>query len=388
MGFLDGLSGSDALRRARETIEGVNVPGSSDLQLRLEELVQAGLIEPEQVEAYLMGPSAYEEISIDPRLRGVQTDAMDRFREIGESGGMDALGRAGMEDALETMRTENRGQQGAIMAQARARGQGGSGLEYTARLQGQQGAASRASRAAIDVAAESQRRRDNALTQGASLATSTRNQDYQQQQDLARAREANATYNANAINATRGMNAQSRTIANAANLGERQRVSDSNVGLRNEENRQRAQLPITLYGLQRGAAGDSADARARESEADQARNNSYMGLAGSLAMAYALSDEEEKQGFEKLDSREALRDLSSSTWSYEDDPSGERHAGPMAQEFERGPMASAVHDTPEGKMVDYGSMGFESGEQGGMVMSLLADLNKRLEQLEGGSARG
>ena len=380
MGFLNSAlnPGADERRRAKEVLEGVRLPDAEDLQLKLEELVLQGQLTPEQAQTILQGPSAYETVSTDPRLREAQMGSLAQLQQITSAGGLDAMGKASLEDALATQRTETRGAEGAIMANARARGIGGSDLELVNRLVAQQGAATRGSRAALDTAAIAQQRRDAALAQQAQLAGGIRGQDFSEQSAKANAADAISRFNAANQQAQVNRNVDARNDAQARNLGARQATSDANVGIRNRNREYNAQLPLTLYKIRRGAAQDRADGYMQDAAAEQARNAQAAGLISTAAMAFAASDERVKTDVEPLDSRDVLADLSGSTWRYKGDASGQRKAGPMAQEFEKGPLAGAVHDTAGGKVVNYGAMGFEDGEEGGLVMSLLADINKRM----------
>lgn len=385
MGFLDQISdpGKDERRRAREIMEGVRLPESNDLALQLQRLVQTGELRPEEVETILQGPSAYQEITTDPRLRSAQTDTLGRFREIADAGGLDARAKLGLQDALDAQATETRGQEGAIAANFRARGIGGSDLESLQRLIAQQGAAQRGSRAALEQAAIGQERRDNALTQGANLAGSIRSADFGEASAKANAQDAISRYNAANAQDVAGQNVRARNVAQAGNLDRRQTVSDANVGIGNEEARYKAQLPLTLYGLQRGAAQDRANAQLNEAQSEQARNDRYAQLAASAAMAFAASDERVKEDVAPIDSEAILRDLSGFTYSYKGDPEQTPQAGVMAQDMERTPLAGAVSEDEGGvKRIDYGAMGFESGQEGSVAMGLLADLNRRIEELE------
>lgn len=391
MGFLDSLdSGGDERRRANDILRGVRTPDESDLALQLQRLVQVGELRPEDVETILQGPSAYQEIGADPRLRGAQTDTLGRYREIADAGGLDARAKLGLEDALDAQRTETRGQEGAIAANMRARGIGGSDMEALQRFVAQQGAAQRGSRAALEQAAIGQGRRDDALTQGATLAGNIRTQDFGEASAKAGATDAISRYNAVNAQDVAGQNVRTRNAAQATNLGARQGIADQNVGLENQQRTRQANLPLELYSVRQGNAVNLANQQNANAAAEAQRNQQLASMIAAGAMAF--SDERVKEDIDPqgVDSEAILRDLGAATWQYKDDPTATRHAGPMAQQLEKGPLASTVHDTPGGKVVDYGAMGFESGDEGGLTLSLLSDLNQRLSELEAmkGGAHG
>jgi hypothetical protein len=388
MGFLDGImGGGDAeLRRAREAREGVNVPTNQDLQLILEQLVQTGVLRPEEIPTVEQGESAYTEISADPRLRGSQTRALDEYEAIASANGLDARARAGLEDALETQRTETRGARERIMADARARGQGGSDMALVNELVAQQGAAQRGSRAALDTAAIGEQRKMDALNAAAQLATGVRQQDRNEAENTASAVDSIRRYNAQNAQSVAGENVRSRNVAQATNLGEQQRIGDANVGIRNQNREYQAELPLTLYKLRRGQAEDKAAGYEAQAAAEESRNARIAQLATAAAM-FAASDKRVKQDVEEVDSHELLDELSAESWRYKgalDD--GERHVGVMAQDMEQSPMADAVSEAPDGtKMIDYGPEGVGMPPD---QLAILVSLSKRIDRLEGRGAEG
>jgi len=388
--FLDGIfdPGKDERRRAQEVLDGVRTPDASDLELKLQKLVQMGEITPEDIETILQGESAYKTIGTDPRLAAAQYDSLADLRGVADAGGLDARAVANLDEAIGAQRTASRGSQDAIRADAQRRGISGSGMELVSRFIADQEAATRGNKAAIESAALAQQRRDAAIRDSASLAGSMDDRRFSQQATVAGAEDAIDRYNAVNAQNVAAQNVQARNVARAANLAEKQRVSDSNVGLENKQRERAANMPLTIYDLQRGNAQDRAGYQMGEAQAADARNQQLASLATSAAMAFAMSDERVKEDVEPLDSSEILRDLDGYTYSYQGDPSGERHDGVMAQDMERGPLADFVSEDDSGvKRIDYGGMGFADGREGSMTMGLMADINRRIEELEG-SIRG
>lgn len=376
MGFLDGvLGGGDD---AAKYLKRVPVPRLEDLQVQLEQLVLAGELRPEEAETILLGPSAFREVQTDPRLRGTQMDSLAELRKIVEAGGLDARAKASLEDALATQRTETRGAREAISANARARGIGGSDLELVNQLIAQQGAATRGSRAAVDAAAAAEARRDAALAQQAQLAGNIRQQDFGEASTRAEADDYIDRWNAANRQSQVNQNVGARNDAQARNLGARQAVLDTNVGLRNQQQMtNRLQTPLDLYKLRTGQAGQLGQIASGQRASDSQRDQQLL-LSGAATIGSLLaSDERLKENIEPLDSRTLLHELAGATWDYRG--SGEPGVGVMAQDMERTPMAGAVSERPDGmKQIDYGSLGIEP-----QWLSVLADLNKRLEGVEG-----
>lgn len=409
MGLFDTIfdPGKDERRRGRDALASVAPPSEDQLRLQLEQLVLQGELRPEEAETILLGPSAFERVQTDPRLRGSQMDALAELEKIVGAGGLDARAKASLEDALSTQRTETRGANEAILDNARARGIAGSDLELVNRLVAQQGAATRGSRAALDTAALAEQRRADALRDQTTLASNIRNQDFGEASRKAEAEDLIDRYNAANRQGQVNLNVGARNDAQRSNLAARQGIADQNVGIRNDQTRYNAQLPLTLYDLQRTRAGDEADYQLGEAQAGEARNarvGSAVTSLASLALSPAfgqltglhslgtsgprdirnvmLSDERAKADVEPLDSRALLHELAGSSWEYKG--SGEPGVGVMAQDMERTPMKDAVSERADGlKQIDYGELGIEPD-----WLAVLADMNKRLEAVEGGRRHG
>lgn len=378
MGFLDGLfgAGGDDVRDSQF----IEPPNLADLRVQLDPYIQRGQLDPQDVETVQQGDSAYSTIAEDPTLRGGQLDALSQIQATANAGGLDARARAGIEDALEAARTENRGAQGAILANARARGIAGSDLETVSRLVASQGANQASSRAALDVAALREQRRDQALRDSASLSSQIRGQDFSNNSQRASAQDAISRFNAANRQDVANRNVDARTDADRFNQIQRQDISNRNTDTRNDQERYNKGLPLDIFGLQQGVARDrNADARRRD-ELDQNRSanstNAILGLVGTAASFF--SDERAKEDIQPIDSRKMLEELSGYSYDYKDPSMG---AGPqvgvMAQDLERSPFAGAVGEDP-----GTGMKTVDGGKLAGSMTGLLADINRRLSELE------
>src|SRR5262245_57855537 len=125
MSFLDSLFGSGG-KAKKSSIP--DPPQLADLREQLAPYVQGQQYVPVDRRVVDQPESAYSTIEEDPQLRAQQLDALAQEGQIVDAGGLDARARADIEDALDRQRTETRGAQGAILANARARGIYGSDL--------------------------------------------------------------------------------------------------------------------------------------------------------------------------------------------------------------------------------------------------------------------
>lgn len=140
-------------------------------------------------------------------------------------------------------------------------------------------------------------------------------------------------------------------------------------------NRAQLQQQATQAGLASGIAGAQAQ--------QQAGTLGALGTLGAgLATAGVFSDKNVKKNIKPANMKKDFLDhLSASSYEYKEPSKPGRGKGEfasvMAQELEKSKVGrSMVMDTPEGKMVDYGK-GF------GAILAAQAELNKRLEAIEG-----
>lgn len=281
------------------------------------------------------------------------------------------------------------------MANARARGIGGSDLETVSRLVANQGAATQGARQAVDVAALREARRDQALAQQAGLASQIRGQDFGESSARASAQDAINRYNTANRQAIQSQNVDRRNEGQRFNLGEAQRISDSNTGIRNQQELYNRALPLDIYdreadkaamlaGQYNAAAGGKAQAAQTSLAASKQFNQIVKDVfesIGSIGGGVAASEERMKEDVQPIDSRALLGELTGSTWNYKAD--GKPGVGVMAQDLERTPASSMVLEMIPGgpKMIDYSPM-MGGAEKEGMTLALLSDINKRLENLE------
>jgi len=111
----------------------------------------------------------------------------------------------------------------------------------------------------------------------------------------------------------------------------------------------------------------------------QATNQTSQGLLQGAASAAALmSDKRLKEDVQDFDSRSFLDALKAHKFKYKDQGKfgAGQQVGVMAQDVEK-EVPQMVMDTPQGKMIDL-------AKSGGPILASLADINERLEAMEGG----
>lgn len=284
---IGGDSGAgNSLGQAQAMFDNIALPDIEAQKIKLEELVLQGVLTPEEAQTVLQQNTGLSEIATDPRLRAAQMGALSSLQEIGDNKGLTATDRAKLQQMSDDVGTAERGSREAILANARARGIGGSGLELASLLQGQQGAAQRRSQEGLNIAAMAEQRALDALMQAGQLGGQVRGQDFSEAARVAEAQDAINRFNAANKQSVLNQNIQARNQAQQYNLGERQRVSDSNVALRNQAQMHNKGLAQQQFQNQlakaQGAAGLASNMAQLQESQKQRQDQGTAGLLGSL----------------------------------------------------------------------------------------------------------
>lgn len=263
----------------------LKVPSVGEMEVQLQQLVQQGVLSPEDAQAALVQNSQMNNVSTDPSLKKAQMDALAGLKGISDSGGLTDMDRANLNRIRTEENTASRGKQGAILQNAQSRGLGGSGLELLASLQNGQDSATRASQRDMDVAGQAQARALQALIQGGQTAGNIQAQDFGQKAQVAQAQDAIAKFNAQNQQNVNLTNTAAHNQAQAANLANSQNISNQNVGLSNQQqqyNKQLLQQNFQNEMAKRGGSAQIAQSNANaQFQANQGAANAHNQLIGA-----------------------------------------------------------------------------------------------------------
>jgi hypothetical protein len=235
-GMLEG--GKSAAQQRDRLSQAVSaISGIPELELKKytpEELISMGNFTPEELQAIgVLGPSAYENIQLDPRLRADQETALSQIRERALKG-FTAEDAAMLDQYMrQAANTAQTATQNALSDMSR-RGMGGSGAALAAALQGTQAAANMQSQQAMQQAAIRLQAQDRNTDSLARLAGTMENTDYSRAANLADRRDSIEQFNQQLKQRIADTNVQNRNLAQQRNLDLAQRLSDSNIGIRNQ----------------------------------------------------------------------------------------------------------------------------------------------------------
>lgn len=225
---------NSARQAALEQYANLQLPSLEQQQLNLQDYNNAGTLTPEQEQSMQMGPTAMEGISLDPQTRAMQMQALEQMSGMA-SGQVQPGDIAGFEIAKRDAAAQDQAKQGQILQEMQQRGQGGSGAELLARLKSSQSSADRLNQADLEQAKQMQQARIAALQSQSNMASGLRNQDYGEQSDLAKARDAIAQFNTQNSQNVEGRNVAAKNSAQSSNLQNAQNLGNMNVENQNKQ---------------------------------------------------------------------------------------------------------------------------------------------------------
>lgn len=400
--LIDWLSGGkreearDLAGQATQQFKDLALPSIEDMRIQLQQEVLKGRYTPAEAQAILQQRSEMDAIQVDPRLREAQLSALTGLQDVAQSGGLTTADRGMLQAAAQEAGSYERGQREAILQNAQQRGVAGSGLELLSKMQAQQSGADRMSNEAFKTAALAQQRKMDALAQSGALGGQIRGQDFGQASDIARANDAINNFNISNRQSVVNRNVDARNQGQMFNLDREQGVESRNVGIRNTQEVRNKALPQQQFENQYRKAGGVAGALGGQSNLASAEAGQNLGFIGGLvgtggqvlgasqdrdnkmevAKIAAASDKSLKEDVRPLDSAELLDALTGYKYKYKNKSDGiGEQVGVMAQDLQK-VAPHAVEPREDGKLeIDYGKMG-------GTILAALADLNKRIKDLE------
>lgn len=270
--------------QVKDYFKDLNTPWIADQELQLQQLVQQGILTPEDAQAALVGDSAMNGITLDPALKEKQMASLQALQDLADGGGMTLTDQANLSKIQNQINTQSRGAREAILQNAQQRGLGGSGLELMSQMQNQQDAATRASQGGLDVAAQARDRALEAMIQGGQMAGDVRNQDFNQKAQVAGAQDAISKFNAQNQQQINMANTAAHNNAQATNLQNKQDIANQNVGLQNTQQQYNKNLiqqnydnEIKKRSGQAGIAQNNAANAGRDNQNQANANNQLIG---------------------------------------------------------------------------------------------------------------
>ena len=375
---LFGGGGGSELKKALEAYGNISLPELREIDPELySQVVQ---LNPELETAIELGPSQVGGVTTDPMLQQAQMDALRKLQEVG-SGEQTVQELSRINQVEDNVNRNLKGNQDAIMQNLAMRGMSGGGNELVSRQMAAQEAANRQSQMDLEIKAEAERQALNALMQSGQMGAQMEQNQFNRGVVKAEAQDAVSRFNNQNRQQINQRNVASRNNAQQWNATNAQETANKNVGIRNaaqEYNlglgQKRFENQLTMADRKSGVYRDQAGQKNAERDRDA---QLFGGIIEAGATAYA-SDKRVKKDISHLDSAEFLKHLKGYSYEYKDPKKyGEGdQVGVMAQDLLKTKLKGAVIKDEDGTLrIDYSKLS-------GPILALLADMNKRLEEVE------
>lgn len=271
-------------------LEGLQIPDIEKQKIVLKELSSQGVFTPEQEQAIQQQITEMESISVDPRLKAAQMNALQTLSQMGQTP-FDATEKAEMNQMRREVAGQEEARQKSILQSLAQRGMLGSGQELAQRLSSSQGSADRASQQSDALTAMAQRRMLESVAQAGNMATNMNTQEFDQQAQTKRAQDVINQFNTQNSRDVQMRNIGAKNVAGADALANKQRIADENIATQNkqemynkgllqqkfENEYRKATGAASAYGDQAGRLYDQVANKA------QSTMNMYSGAGQALA---------------------------------------------------------------------------------------------------------
>lgn len=278
----------------------VNIPDPAQQKLALNQFVQAGTIAPSLQTAVKQADSQLQSIKTNPALQNTRLRALSSLEQQGY-GGEQVQDTAAREKALIDSGAAARGQQQQILGSLARRGQLGTGLELTGRLDAAQGNANNLASNALDIEAARRNRALQAVQGAGNLAGDIQNQQFGQQAQQASAQDAINRFNAANAQGVNAANAQASQAANLYNLQNAQNVANQNTQTQNYQQEYNSKLLQQQFANQAakaaGLTGQYNNQANTAIQSGQNLGNMFGGISSGLGkIAYGVGSQNNGSG--------------------------------------------------------------------------------------------
>lgn len=247
-GLIGNLSNMSAQERAAILEEKgmqewfkLQIPDPEQMKLAMERFVQVGELAPEMEEQFKVAETEYGKIQSDPKYKESRMRALSSLEEMGY-GGEGVADEAAREQAIIDSGAANRGRQEAVLGSMARRGQLGTGLELSARMDASQAEGDRLASNALSLESDRRKRAFDSIIGAGNLAGDMESDEFNRNAEVAKAKDAINMFNTTNMQNVAARNVDRTNVARERNLAEKQRISDQNVGTANYEQQYNKEL--------------------------------------------------------------------------------------------------------------------------------------------------
>jgi len=274
---------SDRLAEALRAIQAVKTPTADEMKYKVEQLVQAGVLTPEQAKAYLQSPNAMLGQNIDQTGTGAQETAIADLLGAASEGGLNPAEQAKMGDITQQLNTQEKGANDAVVQRQAERGALTGGETMAAQLANNQAGTVNANQLGRGTAADAYNAMLQELTSAGSMGGTLQGQQNTQANTVGAATNAINQFNAAQQQGVENQNVANENTARAFNLENEQNIGNTNVGNANAYSQYQAQLPQEVFQDDLQKAG--AEAGVNTQQANQAMAEGKQNAAAISSVA-------------------------------------------------------------------------------------------------------
>lgn len=277
------------MRQAYAELEKVGLPPDLSKEIIMQQFQSQGILTPELEQEISIQASEVAQIKEDPSLRNAQMEALNTLGQVSR-GGLRAEDRAAYNELRAATQRDAEAKRQQVLQQMQSRGMGGSGNELMAQLQSAQAAEDTQSVGADRLAAQASQNALAALSQRANLAGGLRTQDMSAAEMRARAIDDRNRFMAENSIARQRANLGSLNDAQQANLANKQRLSEMNVGQANTEQLRQQQAKRDYWQDQLGLAQAKASALTGQAQLagqrSQQTSDMFSGIGSAVGQGF------------------------------------------------------------------------------------------------------
>lgn len=314
-GIMGSMSASKGRKQAAaasaaafQELLNIGLPPDLSKEIILKQFKSEGILTPELEQDINIQESQVGQIKEDASLRGVQKEALDTLGQVSRSG-LRAEDRGAFNELRAKTQQDSEAKRQQILQQMQAQGMGSSGANLMAQLQSAQAAEDSQSAGADRLASEASRRALDAVSQRAQLAGGVRTQDFGVNEARAKALDdRNQFLYANSAS-RQSANVAAQNQAQQANLSNKQRIGDLNVGQANTESLRQNQAKRDYWQDNLSLAQAKSAALTSQGQqaqaAGQAQADRYVGMGNSIGQGVAAYGQQTNENDQRAADRRA-----------------------------------------------------------------------------------
>jgi hypothetical protein len=286
---------SDALNQALGEYTQVQPPSQTQLTLpQLQSYVDAGLMTPAQMQAYLQQNNALATENTPQTGTAAQIAALNQLSGVANAGAAGTpVEQAQQAQTIQAMNEAVGGQRGAIEQAAEARGDPQALVQSALENQSVGQDAQQAYQNSLQSQAQAYQAALNAMSQGASVGQGLQGQQNMQANTVAQAQNAMQQFNAQNQQAASAANQNAQQQANEYNAQNAQNVSNANTQNVNERTAYNAKIPQQMFenSMQKAQGQAGVNEQQAANQTQQGKQNSITsgGIGQSVGNLFSNS---------------------------------------------------------------------------------------------------